>query len=122
MQDEATFEKFAEISQSLESEGAKMILAERHRQINEEGWTAEHDAQHNKSDLGWAAECYLVMAMSPPAKREVMLEASNLWPAWPWAKEWWKPGKDDSNASRIRELTKAGALIAAEIDRLRGLG
>ena len=33
---------------------------------------------------------------------------------WPWNVVWWKPTPDD----RIRELAKAGALIAAEIDRL----
>jgi len=32
----------------------------------------------------------------------------------PWNVVWWKPTPDD----RIRELAKAGALIAAEIDRL----
>ena len=36
---------------------------------------------------------------------------------WPWALSQWKPTPDD----RIRELTKAGALIAAEIDRLTEL-
>jgi hypothetical protein len=35
--------------------------------------------------------------------------------AWPWDKGWWKPTPDN----RIRELEKAGALIAAEIDRLQ---
>lgn len=34
---------------------------------------------------------------------------------WPWHPKWWKPTPDD----RIRELAKAGALIAAEIDRLQ---
>lgn len=34
--------------------------------------------------------------------------------AWPWDKEWWKPSKD-----QVRNLVKAGALIAAEIDRLQ---
>ena len=33
---------------------------------------------------------------------------------WPWNGSYWKPTPDD----RIKELTKAGALIAAEIDRL----
>ena len=33
--------------------------------------------------------------------------------SWPWALGWWKPGTDP-----IRNLEKAGALIAAEIDRL----
>lgn len=33
---------------------------------------------------------------------------------WPWEAEAFKPTPDD----RVRELVKAGALIAAEIDRL----
>lgn len=33
---------------------------------------------------------------------------------WPWDEMLWKPTPDD----RIRELAKAGALIATEIDRL----
>jgi len=35
-------------------------------------------------------------------------------PIWPWEKSWWKPTPND----RVKELVKAGALIAAEIDRL----
>jgi hypothetical protein len=31
---------------------------------------------------------------------------------WPWSLSWWKP------KGRIRNLERAGALIAAEIDRL----
>jgi hypothetical protein len=34
---------------------------------------------------------------------------------WPWEASWWKPSQTD----RIKELAKAGALIAAEIDRLK---
>ena len=34
---------------------------------------------------------------------------------WPWSDKWWKP-KD-----KIRDLVRAGALIAAEIDRLQRL-
>jgi hypothetical protein len=33
---------------------------------------------------------------------------------WPWNFKWWKPHPDN----RIRDFEKAGALIAAEIDRL----
>jgi hypothetical protein len=36
--------------------------------------------------------------------------------SWPWDYDWWKPSDDP-----IRNLTKAGALIAAEIDRLNRL-
>lgn len=34
--------------------------------------------------------------------------------SWPWDEEWWKPSEDP-----VRNLVKAGALIAAEIDRLQ---
>ena len=34
---------------------------------------------------------------------------------WPWDMKWWKPSDEDP----IRNLVKAGALIAAEIDRLQ---
>jgi len=39
---------------------------------------------------------------------------SDVMSLWPWGSEWWKPSKDP-----IRDLVKAGALIAAEIDRLQ---
>jgi hypothetical protein len=67
-----------------------------------------------------AAICYASIATADPGMRVEFRSASGG-PFWPWAKEWYKPGKDDTNASRIRELTKAGALIAAEIDRLEAL-
>jgi hypothetical protein len=85
--------------------GIELIAAERERQIKVEGHTAEHDAQHTKGQLAHAAVCYALPDRIPDA---VMM-------IWPWPDEWWKPTPDD----RIRELVKAGALIAAEIDRLQ---
>ena len=77
--------------------GAELIAAERLRQIVVEGWTPEHDDGHATDDLAEAAAAYL-------------LNDETLFP-WP---DWWKPGDDP-----IRRLVKAGALIAAEIDRLQ---
>lgn len=37
---------------------------------------------------------------------------------WPWDEKCFKPDKTYTYNGRIRELTKAGALICAEIDRL----
>lgn len=45
-----------------------------------------------------------------PLKMRSVLQPTKLWP---WNLKYWKPGE------RIDELTKAGALIAAEIDRLQ---
>lgn len=87
--------------------GIELIAAERQRQIEQEGWTPEHDAEHGKGELAEAAACYAM----PERARQTGV--SDL--LWPWDEKWWKPTPND----RIRELVKAGALIAAEIDRLQ---
>lgn len=87
--------------------GVDLIAQERQRQIEKEGWTAEHDKQHTADALAWAAISYSL----PPYCRGDIPEV------WPWDKQWWKPTPND----RIRELVKGGALIAAEIDRLQAL-
>ena len=90
--------------------GAERIAAERKRQIEVEGWTPEHDDQHANDQLADAAACYLeaAVALLGEGESSLILEA-----IWPWAEEWWKPSADP-----VRNLEKAGALIAAEIDRL----
>lgn len=89
--------------------GIEIIAAERQRQIQEEGWSAEHDDySHTQDTLAMAATRYCL----PPGLRSRQIGAL-LALLWPWAPDWWKPSPDN----RIRELAKAGALIAAEIDR-----
>lgn len=85
--------------------GAELIAEERFRQIGSEGWDCFHDDTHDKGQIARAAACY--------ALADVALKRK---PRWPWARSWWKP-KD-----RIRNLVRAGALIAAEIDRLQRKG
>lgn len=89
-----------------EMDGADLIAAERHRQEAEEGWTPAHDDKHDRKQLAIAAQCYINTAG----------DQRFISPHWPWEKEWWKPSGD-----RARDLVKAGALIAAEIDRLQRL-
>jgi hypothetical protein len=86
------------------SEGVALIAAERRRQIEAEGWTPEHDDEHNDGAMALAAATYAL-----PVKHRGDPDYPRFWP---WEISWWKPG------DRIRELTKAGALIAAEIERL----
>jgi len=88
------------------SNGTDLITAERERQIRAEGWTPEHDAEHTENELAWAARCYVDQAIF------TFTEPSPTG-AWPWDESWWKPSPDP-----VRNLVKAGALIAAEIDRL----
>jgi len=88
-----------------------LIAAERHRQVAEEGWTPKHGDLHRGGEMAMAAASYAL----PDQHRGCCDPDAPL--HWPWDAEWWKPSPDD----RIRELVKAGALIAAEIDRLQRL-
>lgn len=89
----------------MEKTGVDLIAEERQRQVEVEGWTSEHDKWWKGGELCRAAVCYI--------KRPDWLDHT-LWQEWPFELSWWKPTPQD----RIRELQKAGALIAAEIDRL----
>jgi hypothetical protein len=82
--------------------GIDLIQDERQRQILVEGFTPEHDEEHDPGDLSSAGECYLTAA-GPDAPLLLHL--------WPWAPEWWKP-KDIQ-----RNWVRAGALFLAAADR-----
>jgi hypothetical protein len=94
-------------------EGAARIVKERIRQKVSEGWTPEHDARHLEGELSVAAACYAVEGVFLDMF-EISVIQHPYGDAWPWAKEWDKRRKHD----RMRRLEIAGALIAAEIDRL----
>lgn len=85
--------------------GIEIIAAERKRQMTVEGWSASHDAAHTDQSIARAAACYAMPERFRPKRFRGL---------WAWGMHWWKPDPDD----RVRELAKAGALIAAEIDRL----
>lgn len=89
------------------SRAAQDVLAERRRQVEAEGWTPEHDDEHDAGDLAIAGACYAAKAAGRG------LHSSSSVPAlWPWEPECWKP------ANARRDLVKAGALILAEIERI----
>jgi hypothetical protein len=94
-----------------------MIAAERERQEAQEGWTPEHDDQHDSSELVEAAINYarVVLTITHPDSPNAAAPVATPATDWPWEASAWKPSWDDP----VRNLVKAGALIAAEIDRLR---
>lgn len=118
---------------NLSKTGAQMIAAERKRQIEKEGYTSEHDRHHVEGELTYGAICYANPNRNYIKKRDQSTLAKvptvtlnngpegpgeyHMMPAsfWPWRPEDWKP----CPGNRMRELQKAGAMIAAEIDRLR---
>ncbi len=84
--------------------GAEAIAQERTRQLEELEWTPEHDdAEHQDEGLILAAAAYVHAYLDLPKMAEDF---------WPW---------DDYPMKATdpkRCLEKAGALIAAELDRL----
>lgn len=93
---------------TAETAAARDVLAERRRQVDQEGWTPAHDDQYRDHELSCAAGCYAMHTLAYPA--------GNPPPAWPWAADWWKP------TTHRRNLVKAGALIQAAIERLDRIG
>lgn len=93
--------------------GVEMIEAERQRQLDEEGFTNEHDDQHTAGELAIVAACFASPVQLYCYRDGVLLQ--DIWPD-TWHRCWDKRGPD---ADRIELLAKAGALIAAEIDRLK---
>lgn len=111
--------KIAALTKQVErmrrSGGIMLIAAERIRQIDEEDFDERYDRRWTTGQLTQAAMCY--------AAEDIRFKGYELYHKasaaehseplfWPWNSRWWKP-KD-----RKRNLVKAGALIAAEIDRL----
>ena len=92
------------------SKAALDVLAERRRQIDEEGWMPGYDDGHSDGQLARAASCYAYYGSWGASDRQQM--ARRFPREWPWERAWWKP------SDRRRDLVKAAALILAEIERL----
>lgn len=105
--------------------GVELIAAERQRQIEREGYTHAHDDEHTDGSIAMAAACYAAPDLI--YTRELRANTVIFTDPWPWEPGHDKrqtrgnvilPNDDQSKAARVRQLVKAGALIAAEIDRL----
>lgn len=90
--------------QEQKKTGVELIAIERQRQIEIKGYTAKHDATYDNFELARAAACYAM----PPYRIVVPID-------WPFDPCWWNPTPENI----IRQLAKAGALIAAQIDNLQ---
>ncbi len=88
----------------------EMITAERQAQLAK-GYNAAHDDQHSAGELAAAAACF-ALGSTQVSSAEATGEVRNLWP------DEWPTGILGTN-TRMRQLVVAGALIAAEIERLQ---
>jgi len=92
----------------MEKTGVELIAIERKRQIEELGFDYSNDKLYDNEQLARAGATY---ALRPGLVR-INYDVHEKPFLWPWEKKYWKPTPED----RIKELTKAGALIAAQID------
>jgi len=104
--------------------GAELIAQERKRQQDEEGYDERHDDHHRLGELVHAAICYAAEAVGEdvyfahssglPFLQDEPETVGGHYDPFPWHKKDDKRGKHD----RKKLLVIAGALIAAELDRM----
>lgn len=83
-------------------DGADHIQFERMKQITHHGWTSDHDDTHRDGELAIEAALWATQTTAEESMRAGMCGSV----------------QDRLRKSRVRQLAIAGALIAAEIDRL----
>ncbi|MHC4621481.1 MAG: hypothetical protein ACYTEQ_27380 [Planctomycetota bacterium] len=89
--------------------GLELIAEERREQVEIHGYDAAHDRHNDQGELAESALCVLAMAQNHDGTAEL------YWPA-SWSYNWQQKveAKD-----RMGKLIVAGALIAAELDRMQ---
>lgn len=105
--------------------GVQIIADERARQMDAEGYSADHDDCHDRGELVLAAICY-AKRDGGVYLREDYGDEVRFHDPWPWAPSDDKRPRDAADRLKVpadkqyvRNLAKAGALIAAEIDRMQ---
>lgn len=91
------------------SDAARDVLAERARQMNEEGFTPAHDDQYEPGTLATAAGCYGIWGWGDSGAHSTPGDDPK---PWPWDRKWWKP------SNLRRHCVKGAALYIAEIERI----
>ncbi len=91
--------------------GVARIAAERQRQMTAEGYTPDGDDRYTQDELLLAAATYIGTACNhDDGEIEKRMFAAGIWP---WDARFFKP------QNRVRDLERAGALVAAELDRMK---
>ena len=102
----------AQFYREILASGLGVIARERDEQVEDHGYDALHDDQYGQAQLARAGYLYARAATDQIRGNKVNLTVA---PGnWPWEPRFWRLDLDRP----IHNLAKAGALIAAEIDRL----
>jgi hypothetical protein len=84
--------------------GIELITEEREKQVNKYNHTAASDSIYKDKELLRASMTYLMLALT---------QSTDGKQYWPWHPDWLH------NEGYIENLKKAGAFIAAELDRVQ---
>lgn len=87
------------------------IIAERQRQITDEGFTPEQDDKYDREELVSAAISYIHLATIWKDKDPDCYRNSSAPMSWPWSPEWWRP------TNPRRDMIKGIALLIAALER-----
>lgn len=93
-----------EAARTADTEAAVLVVAERERQVNTEGWEPGHDDLYPEGTLARAGLLYVAEHVGGP-------EHAGPPAGWPFDAEWWKP------KGLLRDLVRGAALVCAEADR-----
>jgi hypothetical protein len=107
------YAKYETLFKAQPSDAARDVIAERCRQIEQEGYAPQHDDEH----VGGEIAAYAAFYAMPPAARDWPATETGYGETFGEAivpADWKVPKEGD----RRSELVKAGALILAEIERL----
>ena len=103
--------------EKMKKTALELIAEERQRQIDVYGYTDDFALSaheyYSEGELADAAACYAMSA----CYRQLDNSFVGTPAQWPWHASLWRPSPEN----RILELTKAAAMLVAEIDRLQNL-
>ena len=106
-----------EVKKTIKKDGIELIREERNRQTETLKHSPARDSNYTDFELSDAAAVYSLVSSRPELHATSDKNKGTVQPTifWPWCPSYFKPSDNP-----IRNLQKAGALIAAEIDRLLG--
>lgn len=99
--------------------GIELIAEERQRQIDVEGYSAQHDSQHPASEFAYAIIAYAEAAKTGINCKEQGITEETVINMYKTSCKRLFPWREFKTTTDIRDLIKVGALAAALIDKLQ---
>lgn len=106
----------AEPGAEAASKALELVIAERKRQIEQIGYTSEHDDQYDPGELSGAGAAYILHAACEMHPIGDSFDAGDVPPGWCWPEDRFNP------KTPARNLIMGVALAIAELERMERAG